>query len=296
MLRPLGPGKLALEGMRFLPPILSPLIDAGKRGEPLEPVVTAIVRMFGFDTFMYATSLSPRRGQEAVSYVFTTLPREWVARYDQQAYIEVDPRVVCTFESALPFVWDQKSERGKSAAVDAYLDDAAAHGVASGVSFVIYSPVGGHILVAFNSARPEIDEMRRFEIARNLGDMLLLGIYFHEVFMKTVVERGLPPKFQGAPLTPQEKRCLALSAHGYTSRKIATVLKISERTVELYFSQLRAKLDVSSRQEAVGKAIEERIIRHGHLNDLLTEISEQQERSSRINGRTPPLRRMKLVQ
>lgn len=186
MLRPLGPGKLTLEGMRFLPPILSPLIDAAKRGEPLEPVVTAIVRMFGFDTFMYATSLSPRRGQEAVSYVFTTLPRQWVARYDQQAYIEIDPRVVCTFDSSLPFVWDQKSERGKSAAVDAYLDDAATHGVASGVSFVIYSPVGGHILVAFNSARPEIDEMRRFEIARNLGDMLLLGIYFHEVFMKTV--------------------------------------------------------------------------------------------------------------
>jgi LuxR family quorum-sensing transcriptional regulator LasR len=285
MLRPLGPGKLTLEGMRFLPPILSPLIDAAKRGEPLETVVAAIVRMFGFDTFMYATSLSPRRGQEAVSYVFTTLPREWVARYDQQAYIEIDPRVVCTFDSALPFVWDQESERGKSAAVDAYLDDAVTHGVASGVSFVIYSPIGGHILVAFNSARPKIDELRRFEIARNLGDMLLLGIYFHEVFMKTVVERGLPPKFQGAPLTPQEKRCLALSAHGYTSRKIAATLKISGRTVELYFSQLRAKLDVSSRQEAVGKAIEERIIRHGRLNDLLAEISEQRARSSRLNER-----------
>lgn len=296
MLRPLGPGKLTLEGMRFLPPILSPLIDAAKRGEPLEPVVTAIVRMFGFDTFMYATSLSPRRGQEAVSYVFTTLPRQWVARYDQQAYIEIDPRVVCTFDSSLPFVWDQKSERGKSAAVDAYLDDAATHGVASGVSFVIYSPIGGHILVAFNSARPKIDELRRFEIARNLGDMLLLGIYFHEVFMKTVVERGLPPKFQGAPLTPQEKRCLALSAHGYTSRRIAATLKISERTVELYFSQLRAKLNVASRQEAVGKAIEERIIRHGQLNDLLSEITEQQTRSSRLNGRMRSSQAIKLVQ
>jgi hypothetical protein len=169
MLRPLGPGKLALDGMRFLPPILSPLIDAAKRGEPLEPVVSAIVRMFGFDTFMYATSLSPRRGQESVSYVFTTLPREWVVRYDQQAYIEIDPRLVCTFDSALPFVWDQTSERGKSAAVDDYLDDAAAHGVASGVSFVIYSPIGGHILVAFNSARPEIDDLRRFEIRGTLA-------------------------------------------------------------------------------------------------------------------------------
>jgi DNA-binding CsgD family transcriptional regulator len=150
--------------------------------------------------------------------------------------------------------------------------------------------------VAFNSARPEIDDLRRFEIARNLGDMLLLGIYFHEVFMKTVVERGLPPKFQGAPLTPQEKRCLALSAHGYTSRRIASLLKISERTVDLYFSQPRAKLDVSSRQEAVGKAIEERIIRHGLLNDLLTEISEHQARSSRFSGRMRLSQRIKLVQ
>jgi DNA-binding CsgD family transcriptional regulator len=273
MLRALDPGKLALEGIRFLPPILSPLLEAAKRGEPLEPVVSAIIRMFGFDTFMYATSLSPRRGQEAISYVFTTLPREWVMRYDEQAYIEVDPRVTCSFDNAIPFVWDQQSERGKSRAVDAFLADAAAHGVASGVSFVIYSPIGGHVLVAFNSARQEIDDLRRFEISRNLGDMLLLGIYFHEVFMKTVVERGLPPKFQGAPLSPQEKRCLSLSAHGYTSRRIASVLKISERTVDLYFSQLRAKLNVSSRQEAVGKAIEDRIIRHGQLPDLLDEIA-----------------------
>jgi LuxR family quorum-sensing transcriptional regulator LasR len=275
MLHSLGPGKVALEGSRFFPPILSPLINAAKGGEPLEPIVAAIIRMFGFDSFMYATSLSPRRGQEAISYVFTTLPREWVIRYDQMAYIEADPRVLYTFDSAIPFVWDQESERGKSTAIDAFLDDARSHGVASGVSFVIYSPVGGHVLVAFNSAQPEIDDLRRFEISRNLGDMVLLGLYFHELFMKTVVERGLPPKFQGAPLSPQEKRCLALSAHGYTSRRIASVLKISERTVELYFSQLRAKLNVTTRQEAVGKAIEERIIRHGQLPDLLSEILHQ---------------------
>lgn len=281
MLCALGPGKVTLEGSRFLPPILSPLISAAKRGEPLEPVVAAIIRMFGFDSFMYATTFSPRRGQEAISYVFTTLPREWVLRYDQQAYIEADPRVLYSFDSAIPFVWDQQSERGKSAATDAFLDDAAAHGVASGVSFVVYSAAGGNVLLAFSTARPEIDELRRFEISRNLGDMVLLGIYFHELFMKTVVERGLPPKFQGAPLSPQEKRCLALSAHGYTSRRIASVLKISERTVELYFSQLRTKLNVTTRQEAVGKAIEERIIRHGQLPDLLSEILVQRKPSAR---------------
>jgi DNA-binding CsgD family transcriptional regulator len=178
--------------------------------------------------------------------------------------------VLHSFDSALPFVWDQKSERGKGAATDDFLDDALAHGNGSGVSFSVRSAVGGYVLVAFNSSRPEIDDLRRFEISRNLGDLVLLGTYFHELFMKTVVERGLPPKLQGVPLSPQERRCLALAAHGCTSRQIAELLKISERTVELYFAQVRSKLNVRTRNEAVGKAIDERIIRRGQLPDGIT--------------------------
>ena len=280
MLQSLAPGGITLDGARFLPQVLSPLIAAGERGDPLEPVVSAIVRMFGFDTFLYGASLSVRPGQEAISYVFTTTPRDWMARYDQRAYIEVDPRVLYSFESAMPYIWDQESERGKSAATDAFLDDAAAHGVASGVAFAIHAAPQGHVLIAYNSAQGEITDLRRFEIARNLGDMYLLGIYFHEVFMKTVIARGLPPRFQGAPLSPQEKRCLLYSAHGYTSRYIASALGISERTVELHFSHLRSKLDVANRQEAVAKAIAEGIIRREELPG---------ERSA-IVERTPPAR------
>lgn len=288
MLHRLGPEQVVLESARFLPPILSPLIIAAQRGEPLEPVVAAIIRMFGFDSFMYATSLSPRRGQEAINYVFTTLSREWILRYDERAYIEVDPRVLYSFDSAIPFVWDQTSERGKSAATDAFLDDAAAHGVASGVSFVVYSAAGGHVLISFNSARPRIDDLRRFEISRNIGDMVLLGVYFHEMFMKTVVERRLPPKSQGAPLSVQEKRCLTFAANGYTSRRIAKELGISERTVDLHFSQLRAKLNAATRQEAVGKAIDERIIRRGPWPDVIGDVAPNKkfrEPLTVINGR-----------
>ena len=263
MLHSLTPGGVTLEGARFLPQVLSPLIDAAERGEPLGPVVSAIVRMFGFDTFLYGASLSVRPGHEAQSYVFTTAARDWVVRYDQRAYIEVDPRILSSFESAMPYVWDQASERGKSMATDAFLDDAAANGVASGVAFGIHATPQGQVVVAFNSAQAETNDLRRIEIARNLGDMYLFGIYFHEVFMKTVIARGLPPRFQGAPLSAQEKRCLQYAAHGYTSRYIAAALGISERTVELHFCHLRSKLDVPNRQAAVAKAIDEGIIRRG---------------------------------
>ena len=62
MLQSLAPGGVVLEGARFLPQILSPLIAAAERAEPLEPVVAAIVRMFGFDTFLYGGELERAPG------------------------------------------------------------------------------------------------------------------------------------------------------------------------------------------------------------------------------------------
>ena len=68
-----------------MPSALRPLIMAAEAGEPLEPALTLIVRNFGFET-------SPPK--ECQAYVFTTLPVEWVIRYDQMAYIEIDPRIL----------------------------------------------------------------------------------------------------------------------------------------------------------------------------------------------------------
>lgn len=283
MLEAREPGRPGRESSRFLPQVLSPLVSAAERGEPLASAVGAVVRILGFDSFMYGTSLCTRPGSEQKSYVFTTLPGEWVVRYDQRAYIEVDPRILHTFDSAMPLIWDQRSERGKDAVTDLFLDDAAAHGVASGITMAIYSACEGHVAVAFNSAKPEIDELRRFEIARNIGDLFLLGIYFHEMFMKTVIERGLPPASQGVPLSPQEKRCLMYSAHGFTSRHIAAELHISERMVELHFSHARSKLGVANRQEAIAKAVTEGIIRRGELPGSL-DIQHRVEERRRTYG------------
>lgn len=284
MLEALGPGRPQRESARFLPQVLSPLVTAAERGEPLAPAVVAVARVLGFDSFMYGTSLCTRPDSEQRSYVFTTLPEEWVVRYDQRAYIEVDPRILHTFDSAMPLVWDQRSERGKDAATDAFLDDASAHGVASGVTIAIYCAREGHVVVAFNSANPRIDELRRFEITRNIGELFLLAVYFHEMFMKTVVERGLPPLSQGAPLSRQERKCLTFAAHGYTSRQIASELGISERTVELHFSHVRSKLGVANRQEAIAKAIADGTVQRQTLHESF-------RAEGRIDGRQPPIDR-----
>ena len=100
-----------------------------------------------------------------------------------------------------------------------------------------------------------INDARHSEISRDLGNILLLGIYFHEIFMSGLVQQGVPPRSEGAPLTPREHQCLVHAARGLTSADIGRKLDIAERTVEFHFAGIRSKLSAVNRQEAIAKAM-----------------------------------------
>lgn len=111
------------------------------------------------------------------------------------------------------------------------------------------------VLIALSSTNPVITDSRHSEISRDLGNILLLGIYFHEIFMTGLVQQGVPPRSEGAPLTSRERQCLMHAARGLTSADIGRKLDIAERTVEFHFAGIRSKLSAVNRQEAIAKAM-----------------------------------------
>ena len=257
MLQPLMLGRAKVAPWGFIPPVLEPLVRAAESGKDLVPVIESITRSFGFDTFMYGMCTSLRPDHESRMYVFTTAPVEWVARYDQMAYIEVDPRILLLWDSTLPLVWDQRTVRGGGAKADAFLDDALKHGIASGVCVPLGDEAGTRVIIALNSAVLEVDEPRRLAISRNLGDIVLFAHYFHELFMKAIVRQGIQSRFVGRPLSDREKECLVMAARGLTSEDIGYKLGICSRTVQFHFDSIRSKLAVANRQEAVARAIKD---------------------------------------
>jgi DNA-binding CsgD family transcriptional regulator len=234
--------------------MMLPLVHAALRGEDVMPALDALTRRFGFDTFLYATaSYHVRPDNDERMYIFTTAPLAWVMRYDQRGYVECDPRVLRSFESSLPFVWDHVTERGHNARTDAFLDDASAHGVASGVAFPVYATRPSRTLVALSSPAPMIDKVRREQIIRDLGDIVLFGQYFHELFVKGVIEKGLAPSSEGAPLSQRERECLELAARGLSSSEIGIKLGVAARTVDFHVSNLISKLGVRNRRQAIAE-------------------------------------------
>jgi len=260
MLQSLRLGQSKIGRWSFIPPFLDPLVKAAECSRDLVPIIQSITRGFGFDTFMYGMSTSVRPDHESRMFVFTTAPTEWVIRYDQLAYIEVDPRILLLWDSTLPLIWDQRTVRGAGPKTEAFLDDALSHGIASGVCMPLGDEVGTRVIVALNSAIPEIDEPRRIAITRNLGDIVLFAHYFHELFMKSIVRRGTPLNYSGRPLSQRERECLILAARGMTTEDIGFKLGIGARTVQFHFDSIRSKLAAGNRQEAVARAIKDGII------------------------------------
>lgn len=242
------------------PAVIAPLLEAAENGRDLAPIVGAIAKSLGFETFMYGLSVAPNPGQDSLMYTFTNCPREWAIRWDQAAYIEVDPRIQHGIESTLPFMWDQATTRGKSRRLDQFLDDACTYGICSGVSFVLPDRNQASVILCFNSSVRVVDIPRQGMIDRNLGTMLTFGYYFHELFMKQVVRRGAAPHFQGAPLSVRERECLLHAANGLTTDEIAQRLGIKPRTAQFHFDSIRTKLAVATRQEAVARAMQQHLI------------------------------------
>ena len=260
MLERINPEQVSLRRNHFIPPFLTSLIAAAKSGHDLLPYVESITRNLGFDCFSYGAATTPHPNNKSTNYVYTTMSDEWMRRYEQMAYIEVDPRIILTCKSAIPLVWDQKNVRGRNVTSDAFLDDALRFGIASGVCFMFHGPHNSHVIVALDSAIKENDDIRHQAITRNLPDILMFGHYFHEIFMRSVTQMGAAPKAHGVRLSNRERECLSLAVHGMTTEDIAIKLEIKARTVQFHFDSIRTKLGAANRQEAIALAVQSGVV------------------------------------
>ena len=241
------------------------LSGAALKRLPLQPVMQSIVRELGFESFMYGMSADPNpTRRDTRSFVWTTLPREWVAVYGQRGYIEVDPRVTKTYNRNIPYVWDAAEFKDDPLCRD-FLNDAARYGVCSGVAVSFRDPDHGRVLVAVNSPITPVDDARKAFIASQLGEIILLAMSFHDFFMAHLVDYEPSLMVRVAPLSPRESQCLEMAANGMTSVDIALKLGIKPRTANFHFGKIVSKLGVLNRKEAIAMGIARGLVRPNPL-------------------------------
>ena len=264
MLATIDPGEPATVAGYVANDAVARLARAALAGRPLAAEMQAVVDELGFAGFTYAMSseAGPTR-RDTRCFVWSTLPGDWVARYGELGYIEIDPAVTRSWNRSVPLVWDA-ADYERDARCSAYFADARRFGVASGVSISFRDSDHGRIYVALSSPVSPVPYERQCAIGRRLGEIVLLALAFHDCFMARLVDR--PPQAPGAAasgpaLSPRETQCLELAAKGMTSVDIGIKLGIAPRTANFHFRNIVSKLHALNRNEAIALGIARGLIR-----------------------------------
>ncbi len=230
-----------------------------------ERVVRDRLDEIGFEWMGYYTVRAQPGGGVDRAYLVTYAQADWVRRYFDERYDEVDPCHAQAPTSALPHLWDIDAvdetvkARTPSPRSRKFLDDLHDSGLCSGLSFQVPSRDGNpaeRTVVSFASSVAN----KRWMGERVLADSLLFGLSFHD-WMSQHTTR--PCKAAGEAWTcgaaadamsPLPKAVLACVLRGLTDRQIADQLSVSAHAVDYHLRKLRQRFAVRNRVQLVNAA------------------------------------------
>jgi len=174
--------------------------------------------------------------------------RKLIEQYTREEFGDDDPVQCWIRDNAKPVIWTVDEFRHTGSPRQRELFTIVAdEGFHSGVSIPLFGPsnIRG-TLVALDSAESievdrAIDEIKE---SIPLGNSLI-----------TCACRQAPPSPAAPALTAREIECLRWVAMGKTSWEISLILAISARTADFHVQNAMAKLDASSRQQAIYNAM-----------------------------------------
>jgi DNA-binding CsgD family transcriptional regulator len=179
----------------------------------------------------------------------------WVKRYVERDYFRIDPVVIAGTKGFLPIDW--MTVEHHTAAARHFFAEAERYGVGRhGFTLPIRGPLGERALFTMTTNATD-EHWHRWRFT-HLRDFRLLADYFHDRAMHLA---GLRYEHVMRLLSLREKQCLESLLQGRTPGQIAAALGLSVSAVHAYLRAARRKLECSTMEQAIAKAIRFDIIR-----------------------------------
>ena len=202
----------------------------------------------GFERTLLALVVKPASRLEN-AFLRSNYPPEWRAIYDRKKLAYCDPTVAHCIAKSTSLLWspDIFSSREQKEMYEA----ASGHGLRSGVTLPIHGPRGELGILCFVNDRFPGKSFQE-DLANVLPNLSLLrDIVFGTGIGFCTSPDHFPPK---PKLTPKELECLRWTAAGKTTWEISKILQCSQSVVNFHITNIRGKLGVGSRRDAVVKS------------------------------------------
>lgn len=213
-------------------------------------VLKKITTHLGFQSYLYGAHIRLPNG-EIFQYIYSGYPEQWVRTYLRSDYLAIDPIVEHCLKSnkSYPLVWSQ--DLFDTQVRKDFMEDARAHGIASGLSVPVRGMSGEAAL--FSVANSIDTNDGRTHSAHHAGMLFVVSAYLHEALRKLVYSKVIcdttPPS-----LSKKESECLHWWGAGKSAEDIGIIIGISPRTVRFHLDNVKRKLGVGSKAQLIAKA------------------------------------------
>lgn len=178
---------------------------------------------------------------------YNCFPDAWVKRYLERGYFDYDPIIRHALNAREPFHWyDVGRLTTLTPEQEAYLDDMRAFGLVDGLATPIFSAYGtiAYFGVGSDQAPLALSETDILEIQYACN-------HVHNLFSDMRAAMAAKP----SPLSPRETEVLSWVAKGKSNAVIATILGVSDHTVDTLVRRVFQKLEVGDRITAAIKGV-----------------------------------------
>ncbi|MGB0920007.1 MAG: helix-turn-helix transcriptional regulator [Alphaproteobacteria bacterium] len=185
-------------------------------------------------------------------YMQAAMPDEWMARYNAQQYIYVDPSIALVRRTQAPLLMDiarLKANQHDPLATQ-LMHEFWDLGVRSAVAFR-FGDVGVPIsyLAGFSGDAP----MREMSAMDSPPEKELRSVC--QAFLSRLFHDTATGHANARPLTERQKDALRLAALAYTTEEIADLLGITSRSVQRRLNSAAIKLNARTRAQAIAHAL-----------------------------------------
>jgi DNA-binding CsgD family transcriptional regulator len=217
------------------------------QGAPSMLKIAEIFRRFvndyGYSTFMCAEP--PRLDTQTGGIIlFDTWATEWRHRYLSHRYSLRDPMVLELCRTVQPFTWDEVCERRRYEPQDwKIVDEASEWGMRHGFVVPLLLTGGRVHTITMAGVNPRRDFQAKAEIH-------LVSMYTHASALN-LRRKHAPP----TPLSKRERQVLQLVSDGKSDWEASRVLGISQAAVHKHVENVKKRMGVNTRIQAVVAAI-----------------------------------------
>ena len=215
--------------------------------------LSSIARQIGFDHVAVAYTEPTREGGALAA--LTTYPDAWVEQCTQlpSHLIALDPILKHLSTEVRPLVWDKRAYSGSKTAQ--IYETFSAFGLGSGMTVNVRGVAGDCLRLGFTCGAAQ--SRAETSLLSELGALCMAATVAHHAFSKFAQSEQ---PLADIKLTQRELELLRWSRCGKTAWESSEILGISQSTAQFHLKNAICKLGAASKQQAVLRALELRLI------------------------------------